>query len=306
MSEFKFLHLTTLESEGRVLYCQTHNGIFHTDDVFFSALLRLYSRDYGIKCIIKRVANAEPIRGITFDIGCKYDPEIGCFDHHQEDSLMHKVKTIKNGEVLFEDEKRSSFGQLWEYIGDYYLKGRSNWVFDTQFVKPICHHDNYGGCDALSNIIKDFNPTFNEEDTQDYQDNRFFIAVNFAEHILIRRFQTLAGNQSGVANSIESAMDETVKQSGILVLDKYPKGINSALNVKCPWVYFFIVPDQRESFEETYILHPVFSNKNGDAKIKLIDDERAFFFNEKFAKFKTLQDATQYAQMLIDGARICQ
>ena len=66
----------------------THNGRFHTDEVFASSILRILYPDIEIlrtrdeKIIGDHINDKETI---IIDVGKKYLPEKLMFDHHQED-----------------------------------------------------------------------------------------------------------------------------------------------------------------------------------------------------------------------------
>ena len=60
-------------------YGFTHDGMFHADDVFAAALLRMVFP--GIK-ILRGSRVPENFEGIVYDIG------MGEFDHHQKDARV--------------------------------------------------------------------------------------------------------------------------------------------------------------------------------------------------------------------------
>ena len=76
----------------------THGGIFHADDVFATALLKILNPD-----ILVTRGNQIPdnFEGIIYDIGG------GEFDHHQ------KEKRIRENGVPY-----AAFGLLWEKNGE--------------------------------------------------------------------------------------------------------------------------------------------------------------------------------------------
>ena len=88
----------------------THNGVFHADEVFATALLSMIS---GVRLIRTRSVKAEdkPEGVIMYDIGGKYSVWDKVFYHHQKDfSLIHEDRT-----------KLSSFGMLWYLYGRFVL-----------------------------------------------------------------------------------------------------------------------------------------------------------------------------------------
>lgn len=146
----------------------THGGVFHADDVFSAALLKIIFP--GI--LIER-GNLVPedYDGIVFDIGC------GKFDHH-----------MKNSPVRDNGVPYASFGLLWREFGPRILPEDVVADFDESFVQMIDETDNTGKPNPISRAIKDFNPMYGE--VKDY-DQRFEKAVNGAKAILERKFEIL-------------------------------------------------------------------------------------------------------------------
>ena len=286
----KFEHLL---DEGKVLHVFTHDHAFNCDDVFSYALLKLYCEKCHFDMDFKRVAHISEIDkvGVVFDFGFKYDPENGYFDHHQNDSPTHKVKKNYYVEEFYE-EKRSSFGLLWEYIGECFLKRRSNWIFDTSLATVIDHADVHGSNDTLMKIIKEFNPNCMEEKSKEFEDQQFLRAAELAEVILRRRFIHLKHNHTCGIRAYRIAMTEEVKESGILVIDNYTNGVISAMQKRCPWVKFIIAADRRET---AYLLFHVYADKIGTPLCPMIKSPKATFQNERFAKFLTIEDAKECA-----------
>ena len=64
----------------------THNGSFHTDDIFACATLSLMLEKKGEKFEIIRTRDEEIIKtgDYVFDVGGVYDEEGNRFDHHQK------------------------------------------------------------------------------------------------------------------------------------------------------------------------------------------------------------------------------
>lgn len=80
----------------------THNGIFHADEVFAVALISLLGDINVIRTRNKaQIEFAKTSQGIwTVDVGGVYDPDMLCFDHHQDASLP------------------SAAGLVWQHIRD--------------------------------------------------------------------------------------------------------------------------------------------------------------------------------------------
>ena len=95
----------------------THNGRFHTDEVFASSILRILYPDIEIlrtrdeKIIGDHINDKETI---IIDVGKKYLPEKLMFDHHQED-FTTRFKYYCN-------IKMSSCGLIWKHYGEDVIK----------------------------------------------------------------------------------------------------------------------------------------------------------------------------------------
>ncbi len=147
----------------------THSGRFHADDVFSSALLKMLNSN-----IVIQRGNIVPddFDGIIYDIGK------GEYDHHQKD------KEYRDNGIPY-----AAFGLLWRKFGYLFLENEEDVKkFDKEFVEPIDFADNTGEYHELSQVICDFNLSWNEEGKSD---ERFFKALDFAKTILENRFKEI-------------------------------------------------------------------------------------------------------------------
>lgn len=64
------------------LHCATHDGPFHADDVLAFALIRAFA---DADARIERTRKPERLDAadVVFDVGARFDPAAGRFDHHQ-------------------------------------------------------------------------------------------------------------------------------------------------------------------------------------------------------------------------------
>ena len=84
----------------------THDGSFHTDDVFAVATLSIYYKN-RIKIIRTRDEKIMGKADIVLDVGEIYDPSTNRFDHHQKEGAG-----TRDGGVPY-----ASFGLLWKHFG---------------------------------------------------------------------------------------------------------------------------------------------------------------------------------------------
>ena len=120
----------------------THNGKFHADDVFSSALLLYLNPEITIT---RGNKVPDDFDGIVFDIGR------GRYDHHQKDSRIRE-----NGIPY------AAFGLLWEDLGCEILGDELAEKFDEAFVQPLDNNDNTGEKNELASLIGSFNPSWDE------------------------------------------------------------------------------------------------------------------------------------------------
>ncbi len=172
----------------------THGGIFHADDVFATALLRIL--DPEIK-IARGPVVPDGQKGIVYDIGG------GSFDHHQKD------RRIRENGVPY-----AAFGLLWERFGEEILCREDAERFDREFVQQIDQADNTGGPNLLSLTIADRNLTWQEDPMM--AEHAFEEAVGYAKEILGCRFRQIRAARSAYEIVCEKAEN---CEDGILYLE---------------------------------------------------------------------------------------
>lgn len=144
----------------------THDGGFHTDDVFASAVMRMWLRRHGKRMRITRTREQGIIEkaDIAFDVGQIYDHTQGRYDHHQTEGAG-----VRHNGVPY-----AAFGLVWKHYGLDICEGREEvWKnIDTDLVQPIDASDNgvdlYScaptyGCTpvAIQRIMRIFDGDFN-------------------------------------------------------------------------------------------------------------------------------------------------
>ena len=189
----------------------THNGIFHADDVFSIAALKLLFP--SIHLIRTRDPDTIAKADIVVDVGGVYDPETDRFDHHQRDGAGQRENGIPY----------SSFGLIWKKYGLEICQGEKDvaHAVDTGLVSTIdaidCGHvEGLAEGISLSQTISLFNPSW--EENVDI-DEHFDEAVVLASRILERFIVSAKGSVKAkgiVAKAIENAKDPRV-----IVLDQF-------------------------------------------------------------------------------------
>src|SRR3989344_2504806 len=94
----------------------THNGSFHTDDIFAAATLSVLLERKGETYEIIRTRDEEIIKtgDYVFDVGGIYDKEKNRFDHHQVGGAGKSESGIEY----------SSFGLVWEKFGEEFCNSK--------------------------------------------------------------------------------------------------------------------------------------------------------------------------------------
>jgi uncharacterized UPF0160 family protein len=164
----------------------THNGSFHSDDIFACATLSLLLEKKGEKFKIFRTRDEKIIKtgDYVFDIGGIYDAEKNRFDHHQIGGAGKRENGIEY----------SSFGLVWKKFGKRLCRLEEvAEIIDDNLVAPVDAFDN--GFDLVENkysispyFVQHFflamRPTVREKKTNNYK--MFLKSVKIAKEILKR------------------------------------------------------------------------------------------------------------------------
>ena len=113
----------------------THDGSFHSDDIFACAALSILFKKRGKNFKIIRTRKEEIIEkgDYVFDIGGIYDPKNNRFDHHQNGGAGSR----ENGIAY------SSFGLIWETYGiEISGSDKVAKMIEEKLVEPIDAFDN--------------------------------------------------------------------------------------------------------------------------------------------------------------------
>ena len=139
----------------------THDGSFHTDDIFAAATLILYlektNNDFsaqggpasGWEIIRTRDQDIINDGDYVFDVGGIYDAEKNRFDHHQIGGAGKRENAIEY----------ASFGLVWKKFGLELCKSPKAFeIIDKKLVLPIDAWDN--GFDLVTNKYSEISPYF--------------------------------------------------------------------------------------------------------------------------------------------------
>jgi uncharacterized UPF0160 family protein len=216
----------------------THNGSFHADDVFATAVLSLMLEKNNQNLEIIRTRDPEVIKNgdYVFDVGGIYDEDKNRFDHHQKD-----FKEKRENGILY-----SSFGLVWKKFGKELIESEKEIkLVDEKLVAPIDASDN--GFDLVENkynispyYIESFfysmRPSWSENDLSN--DQMFLKSVEIAKEVLSR--EIIQAKDSILVEELVLSIYKNTKNKRIIVLNEdYP--YEYVLN-KFPEPLFVIYP----------------------------------------------------------------
>lgn len=181
----------------------THGGIFHADDVFSVALVKMLNPDIEITRRNVRPDEVIPDDTIVFDVGG------GKFDHHDP-----KHKQMRDSGIQF-----AAFGLLWREFG-HLLVDEMGWnSIEQSLVVAIDLADNGRERNPLSLAIAMLNPLW---DKSENGDDQFWHAVNhIATPILARAIEAAHSTQNAGAIVAKAIADCPHSPRGVVVLDTF-------------------------------------------------------------------------------------
>lgn len=237
----------------------THNGIFHADDVFAISVLHLFCGDNSVLPNLVRSRDPETLAkaDIRVDVGGKYNPNTGDFDHHQKGGAG-----VRENGVPY-----ASFGLVWKEYGPKICGQDIADIVERRLVMPIDAADNGyalttpNNPDVLpynvSSLISSFNPCWNEErDVLFGFQDAFEVALSVLEREIAR-----AKGEVGAKSIVMEALSRAENQ--ILILDKF-----------CPW-QDTVCEHGKE------ILYVIFPSETGDWRIQGVPEEKGSFKTKK-------------------------
>lgn len=205
----------------------THDGNFHTDEIFAIAILKLiYPKIKIVRTRNKKALNKAEIK---VDIGRKYCPKKGYFDHHQED-FKEKRNNIPY----------ASAGLIWRNFGNKLAKNKDSFNYiDEILIQPIDAHDS--GVEiyntktiqpyTIDSIISSFRLSWKKKKLN--QNKEFKRAVFFATELLKREID-LANDTVDTIKAIKKAISKSNKEYLVLEYSRMPwkKIVSEYPNIK--------------------------------------------------------------------------
>ncbi|HVU59292.1 MAG TPA: MYG1 family protein [Candidatus Saccharimonadales bacterium] len=216
-----------------------HSGRFHADDVFAVAALRLA----GV--LTELIRTREPAQlascDLRVDVGRRYNPQAGDFDHHQPGGAGVRPNGVPY----------ASFGLIWkEYGAPVAGSSEAAAIVDAELVQLIdaddCGYDLFTaklpGLRPLtvSRMIAQLNPSWQTDPDEAAMDTSFMQAVAFAAPVL----------QQAITQAREQLAGEALVRTAIRQADD-PRII--MLDRAAPWKQTVVTGAP----QALYVLHPV-------------------------------------------------
>lgn len=223
-----------------------HSTIFHADDVFSAAFLKIVNPDLPIYRTCKftdaQIEEINADKAIAVDIGAQYG--VTEYDHHQIDKARRPIEdgTYFDKEGHMQMLPYCGFGLLWRDYGRLLCPNDKAWKkVDRDLVTPIDKADNGVEPNTLSAAIHAFNPAWNSKENEN---DAFWRAEQFAESVL----KQYVANANAEYEAEKLVLTSATHDSGrILVLDQYLPWQDTVIN-QMQDVMFVVYPSARGGY----------------------------------------------------------
>lgn len=239
----------------------THSGSFHADDVFSVAVMKMVHPNAQV--IRSRDLKELEKANYRIDVGEKYDPDTGDFDHHQ-----------RGFDVCHDDSwiKKSSIGLVWDAFGldlcnyDQEVADRVAWnliqVIDAgdngvKIHEPLIHGVHPYN---ISRIISCYNPAWDRTDDPKYP---FMMAVDLATRVLIREIENSRAAIKAKSGVMDAVVNAQIRESKVVILQQF-----------MPWIGTVV----KNTYDELYV---VFPTQDNEWRIQCIPKEMGSFDKRK-------------------------
>lgn len=196
----------------------THDGSFHADEVFAIAALGLLGEP--IEVLRTRDRSVLASADLRVDVGFRYDPDTGDFDHHQRE-----FDGVRENGIRY-----ASFGLIWREFGARVCDGDEEVAaaVDATLVQGVDANDTGQQLSeslvdgvyplTVNGVVGGFNARWDETLAPEQERLRFDEAVDLARGILAREVLSAAsGRRSAriVQEAIAAAVDPRLIEIGV-------------------------------------------------------------------------------------------
>ncbi len=289
----------------------THDGSFHTDDVFAVAGLLLLIGEKNEKVVRTRDRDKIDKADYVVDLGGLHNPKTNRFDHHQANGAGER----KNGVPY------ASFGLVWlKYGKDLCGSDKAALIIEEKLVQIIDAIDN--GLDVqnltsksgvrsylIHDLVSSFRPAWDEKGRT--SDRAFLEVVAIAKKVLKREI-ILANSKIKAQEHVTKICEEAESKQVVVLEDRYP-WTETLLNY--PEIFFVVQPDESRrhwrvravplslySFENRKKLPKSWAGKQDSDLQKVTGVKGAIFcHNKRFvAAAKSKEDAIKLAELALE------
>jgi len=250
-----------------------HPGIFHPDEAFGVAELRLLGCNAPVERKNPTQEELDDPMIIVLDVGGRFDVRTNCYDHHQRDFALERDVTEGYG-VEGQPNPLAACGLIWlqfpravELLGSYTDEEQA--VFHAKVDEMLIRGIDASDCGksatvegmgaTVSRAIHWLNPV-GDDIPQEDRDGMFEVAVWVAHKILLGACQHAKAFVDGRRFVMDAEAD-----GAILVLPKY-----------VPWdEHLFDRPDQAD------LLYAVFPSERGGYMVQQVPKESGSFEGRK-------------------------
>ena len=223
-------------------HAYTHGSVFHSDDVFATAMLLILNPNLKVtrtNSMDLAASVADDPETIVYDIG------EGEYDHHQLDKAR---RPASDGYVFDRDGANRipycSFGLLWRDYGRLLCPTDKAWKkVDQTLALPIDEADNGLESSQLAGAIAAFNPAWNEDTSEEARYAAFMDAVDMAKKILLKYVDR--ANAEAEAETL--VLNSQVVDGKILVLEQYMPWQDTVVE-QMPDILYVVFPSARGGF----------------------------------------------------------
>ncbi len=228
-----------------------HSGRFHADEAFAIATLKMLG---DVEYVRTRDESVMKSCDLRVDVGCKYNPDTGDFDHHQPEGAGKRKNSIPY----------AAFGLIWKQFGEQIcgLQETADLV-DKRLVQFLDAVDSgfdlfepklkgvlmFGIDKAIDNLM----PSWKLEPSSAQVDENFKHAVNLASQILEKAIEK-AHDQIDADEFVRDAIKNNTDER-LVILDKYASWQRVVIN-EAPNALFVVLPAW-PSENNDWVLHTI-------------------------------------------------
>jgi len=288
------INISTLKSnelskKDNTINILTHNGLFHSDEVFAIALLIHFfaeSKSVNIirsrdESIINLFENSEDY--FMLDIGSDYNPMKRNFDHHQRsEDVEEKASVMLIFDYLL--STRNITKDLYDFLKENLIQFLSNWDLGLEQ-----HTANYTH-KPLPTIISSFNRYNVSIEVENIQ---FRKALNIALSVIENEEEAF----KQLVEAKQGFVQHTALKDGVIMFNDYNPQYTKLLK-QCEGVRFYIHP-----MKNNWVVKTTNSFTN---PLPIVNDKNDLVFTHKnrfLSIFKTKDAAIKY---ILEASAVCE